>query len=310
MKRPVFIIGQMQRTGTNYLSDLVTAHPDACSFAPVMEDHLLERASLLKGYAEVVARSWTAGWNVPDHEQARLTTSLVRGLSDFVAGRDESRHVVTKMPTSEGLDMGEYLLGSATLLVLVRDGRDVSESIHRSFDWSYERAMRTWARSASQVAAFHAVSSGIANYRLVRYEDLVERPHDAVSEILTTCGLDPSTYDFSAIDRMPVRGSSTLRSDGESVHWGAQHRGDEFAPLDRAGSWDEALHERFSVLAGAASRSLGYPCAVVSRRSIAADLSYRSERVYYWGRKGIRSAGGALLRRVRRMTQSIHEDRS
>ncbi|MFV1991234.1 MAG: sulfotransferase [Acidimicrobiales bacterium] len=310
MRRPIFIVGQMQRTGTNFLSDLITAHPDACSFAPIMEDHLLQRSSLLGAYADIIERGWTQGWGVPVEERERLVASLAGGLSDFVSGRDETRHVVTKMPSSEGLEMGKYLLASATLLVLVRDGRDVCESIHNSFDWSYERAMRTWARSATQVATFHEECGDHGNYRFVRYEELVEHPHDSVSEILEVCGLDASHYDFSAIDELPVRGSSTLRSEGDHVHWQAQPRSDEFLPLERSQSWDASLHQRYATLAGAASRRLGYQCEVTAKRSIKSDLGYVCERAYYWGRKGVRTVGGFALRRVRGMTQSTKIDRS
>ena len=44
--RPIFILGIMPRSGTNFLHQLITLHP-ACVSSPVWEDFLIYPAPLL-----------------------------------------------------------------------------------------------------------------------------------------------------------------------------------------------------------------------------------------------------------------------
>lgn len=307
MKRPIFILGQMQRTGTNFLSDLLVAHPDVVSMAPVMEDNLLRHSDILRSYTDRVAHSWTQSWGVPDSERESLLVCLGQGISSYVAKRDLSNHVVTKMPSVDSLAMAEHLLNSATVLVLVRDGSDVCESIHKSFGWSYERAMRRWASAADQILEFDHLFADHPNYQLVRYETLVSSPHETVSEILETCGLDVASYDFAAIADMPVRGSSTLKASGQSVHWDQVEKTEEFSPMSRSAGWDAKLRGRFSYLAGEQARLLGYTCDDSAVTSVGSDLRYGSERAYNWLRRRVRVIGGHVLRKLRIVRSSATE---
>ena len=58
---PIFILGIMQRSGTNFLKDVVDLHPD-CAFPgpPLVEDYLAQNADWLINYAKSVAKDWNA----------------------------------------------------------------------------------------------------------------------------------------------------------------------------------------------------------------------------------------------------------
>jgi len=58
-KEPIFIIGIMERSGTNFLCDLLKLDPDCAHVhSPIAEDHLLKRADLLIKYADFLQGLW------------------------------------------------------------------------------------------------------------------------------------------------------------------------------------------------------------------------------------------------------------
>lgn len=257
---PIFILGMLQRTGTNHLWDLIGLHPDTFKLEPVFEDHLLKWSGHLDAYVDDVTAHWSPDWNVPASERAALLRSLGSGLAGWVAGHSE-RRVVTKMPSVEQVGRFFDLFDDSPLVVLVRDGRNVSESGVTSFGWSYERAFRRWSRAADVVLDVVERFGDDPRLAVVKYEDVVDRPADVMRRLCVTTGLDVDRYPFDAIDALPVRGSSTLRVAGEgAIHWAPTERAADFDPHARWQSWDDHRHRRFAAVAGAQQRALGYEC--------------------------------------------------
>ena len=62
---PIFILGISQRSGTNFLFNLLGLHPDCERVGPIWENFLLNDAQLLVDYADAVYRRWSADWDVP-----------------------------------------------------------------------------------------------------------------------------------------------------------------------------------------------------------------------------------------------------
>lgn len=255
---PIFILGMLQRTGTNHLWDLFGLHPDVAQLDTVFEDHLVRWSPHLFAYVEDVTRCWTDDWDVPDSEGEALLRSLGHGVATWLASHSD-RRVVTKMPSVEQAGGFFELFEDCPLALLVRDGRSVCESGVQSFGWSYERAFRRWSSAADIVLDLQARHRDDARFSVVRYEDLVERPAEVMRELCDRSGLDPERYPFAEIDRLPVRGSSTLRSEqGSEIHWTPVERADSFDPRERWSGWDAHTHRRFAAVAGAQQRALGY----------------------------------------------------
>jgi hypothetical protein len=256
---PIFILGMLQRTGTNHLWDLFGLHPDVELLLPVFEDHLIRWSPHLEAYVEDVTRCWSEEWEVPDSEGENLMLALGGGLRSWLADRSQQR-VVTKMPSVEQAQNFSKLLPDCPLVVIVRDGRSVSESGVRSFGWSYERAFRRWNTAAQITLELQQQHADNPNFTVVRYEDIVEKPTEVMRQLCLTTGLEVERYPFDEIAAVPVRGSSTLRSDqGESeIHWTPVERSDSFNPTERWRSWDDHLHRRFAAVAGPAQEALGY----------------------------------------------------
>ena len=57
-KEPIFILGIMQRSGTNYLYNLLLLHPDCRDPAPVWEDYFVHHADLVSKFIKALSRQW------------------------------------------------------------------------------------------------------------------------------------------------------------------------------------------------------------------------------------------------------------
>lgn len=288
--RPIFILGMLQRTGTNHLWDLVALHPDVDVLSPIFEDHLLRWSGHLTSYVDDVTRCWSEEWEVPAAEGPALLRSLGDGVLQWIASHSD-RRIATKMPSVEQLDQFFALFPGTPLVLLVRDGRSVCESGVKSFGWTYERAFRRWSKAADKV--IEALERHGADERLmvVRFEDLVEDPAKVMRDICELVDLDVERYPYDQVGEAPVLGSSTLRSEsGADIHWKPVERSKEFDPRERWAGWDDHRHRRFAEIAGAQHVALGYDLVEVGgkdsirqriedRRDLIADARFREIRV-------------------------------
>jgi hypothetical protein len=289
--QPIFILGMMRRSGTNHLSDLLVHHPGCVSAAPINEDHLLQRALHLQRYVDSVTGSWTPSWGVPAGERARLLRSLGDGVVAFLQAGAGGRRVVAKTPRVENLDLFFDLFPDAALLVLVRDGRNVVASNTRSFDENEDATRHEWARAGRAVLAFdERVRTAGRDYRLVRYEDLLDDLVPTMTDIFRCCGLDPDVYDFAAAAELPVRGSSSVRGQDADVHWAPVAKTEDFRPNERWRDWTPYQHARFAQVAGDVQRALGYPLAAPVRSTARDRLRGAADDVTWALRQGRRKA--------------------
>jgi hypothetical protein len=266
------------RTGTHFLANLLCQHPD-CVKSPLAEDALLSWAHLLARYVTRTNEQWTEVAGEPhDGYEDLLFQSLGEGLTSFLHSakaitdeerlkkfggtrRDDpaSRRLVTKTPGIDNLEHFFKLFPEAHLLIIIRDGRAVVESEHRSFKSDRERSTRAWAKAAQRLIRFET-NPPVAKekYMIVRYEDLHANTETEILKILDFLGLDSAKYDFQTALNLPVVGSSTFKRQSEKLSWLPVSKTPDFDPLNRAGDWTRAQHERFNWLAGRELERLGY----------------------------------------------------
>lgn len=259
---PIFILGILPRSGTNYLWDLLRLHP-ACAPArpPVREDLFLEHSDHLADFVTSVRASWDPRWGTfPDDIDHQLLESLGNGLLSFLS-EDRSRRLLTKSPSVRHIGRFFSFFPTSRLLILVRDGRSVVQSCMRTFGWDLDRGARSWARAADEIRAFtrRVPRNRADRFLLVRYEDLIADLGGSLSRILGFLELDERRFDWDAAARLPVRGSSMYLGAGhDSIHWEPVPRGPSFDPLERWRAWNREQHLRFEWIAGEQLRRLGY----------------------------------------------------
>jgi hypothetical protein len=288
-RRPVFIVGLTPRTGTNYLWDLVCVHP-ACAPGrePIREDFFLEHAHLLATFVRDVSSKWDPAWGIVSEETlAELHARIGTALLDFLSTA-EDRRLVTKNPSVVGIDQVFAFFPTAQLIVLVRDGRAVVESCVRTFGWDVDLAARRWAAAASIAMRFlDGRATDDPAVRLVRYEDLVADPRSQMTKLLSFLDLDVAEYDFSAAERLPVRGSSVFLGGQAEVHWDPVERTADFDPLRRWADWSAEQHRRFAWLAGRQQVALGYPLNDSVPATAAARARQRLASARWGTRRGV-----------------------
>jgi Sulfotransferase family len=258
---PIFILGVMPRSGTNYLWDLICSHPDcAPAREPIHEDLFLQHAHLLQAYVGAVQRAWDPAWGAfADDLTAELSASMGDGLISFL-WVERSRRLVTKSPSVRNLALFFGLFPRARLLILIRDGRSAVQSAMATFSWDFDTAAHRWAEGAEEIRQFDRVhrDSGLS-YRIVRYEDLVDDVEPVMAELLDFLDLDRDRFDFAAAGGLPVRGSSAFFGPGRAaVNWEPVEKDAAFTPKERWREWDLSLLRRFEWIAGEQLRHFGY----------------------------------------------------
>ncbi len=255
---PIFILGISQRSGTNFLFDLLCLHPDCGAPSRNWEDFLLDKSDLLADYVRSVFLGWRRR-GTADEVEDLLYEHLGSGLIEVLASRVKEMRVVTKTPSVRNLKYFFRFFPRAYLLILVRDGRAVVESRVKSFGESYETAMRRWAAGADTLLRFQeSADRARQRYLIVRYEDLWKEPHQELRRIFGFVRLDPDRYDFNAAVDLPVRGSSTFHGAESRYHWKPVEKTADFDPLGRANHWSASTRERFEWIAGGKLERLGY----------------------------------------------------
>jgi hypothetical protein len=275
---PIFILGIMPRSGTNYLMDLLCMHPRcAPASSPVQENFFLEPSDHLLAYTRDVRARWDPMWGAFDDElMRRFHESLGDGLLSFLWG-ERDRRLVAKTPSVQHIDRFFTFFPRARLLILVRDGRSVVQSCMSTFGWDFDRAARSWVAAADEIRRFQGKQrTENERYLLVRYEDLLDDLNGSLSDILRFAGLDQDAFDFVAAADLPVRGSSAYFGPGRtSVHWEPVPKGPDFDPRERWRSWSPEMHERFEWIAGRQLSDYGYASSADGIRGARKMLRHR-----------------------------------
>ena len=298
------IVGIEQRSGTNFVYDVLKQHRDARMPKSIFENFLTVGSQQLVQYARGVTRHYPEKWRERDVAVNEISRAIGDGLVAWLeadAGMqsdDTDGRLLTKSPGVYHLTDFFTIFPDAYLILLIRDGRAVVESGVKGIGFTYERWMRRWAEGAREMLRLLDRPLPLhAKVFLLRYEDLITDFDATVELLLDFCDLDPDGFDFDGARSLPVRGSSFSRSGEQDVHWQPIERPADFDPMSRAAEWSRNLHERFDWIAGPYLEPFGYersaapptPASVV--RNVVRDVQ---ERVPTLGR-----LWGAILQGAR-----------
>ncbi len=260
---PIVVLGVMPRSGTNFLHDLISLHPDVhADPGRLYEFPLLQVA---RG-AEALMGDFVARF--PRNAEVLGRRDLLAMLAGAWLGELQReagpRRMLLKCPHVENLALAPHVYAGAKILLCLRDGRDVVDSWLGTFPrWSPRRKTfgqlaREWRLSAEAILRF-AERGPLAHpdVAVVRYEDLQGDPEPELRRVLAHAGLDAAAYDFATAAALPVRGSSRA---GGSDHerWQPQARKADFNPVRRWAGWPPARLARFDRIAGDLLREAGY----------------------------------------------------
>lgn len=279
--RPVMLVGVSQRSGTNFLGSLFELHPDLATPRTILEDHLPRGAGAITGGLRSIAAKYPEDWLVPHEAEATLQRVVGDALLDWLAAdagieAGDPRRLLTRTPGAEGVMELAHLVPGASMVLLVRDGRDVVASGMHGMGWSFTEGVDRWLAGARSILKLvgRPLPLGV-RVRLVRYEDVVADPVGETVQLLEWLDLDTDRWDAEAAADLPVLGSSFHTGGEGDVHWDPLPRPDGFDPRGRAADWPEELHARFVLRASTELRALGYPVAWPRNRGAAVRATAR-----------------------------------
>lgn len=258
---PIFIMGISQRSGTNFLSQLIRQHPECGAPTTIWENYFVYYSDLLMTYSQSVFKRWKWKTGSADRSlHAKLNQYIGNSLVEFLSCEITAERLVTKTPDVYNINNHFQLFPNSCLLILVRDGRAVVESRVKTFGESYQTAMRTWSTAAETILKFDKQQQGNdRKYLIVKYEDLWRDVEKELRKIFDFCDLDPDDYDFDLADKQPIRGSSIFHGEKHSeVHWEPVKKAEGFDPTKRWSHWGRSLHEQFNAISGGNMEDMGY----------------------------------------------------
>jgi protein-tyrosine sulfotransferase len=260
----IFVHGVMPRSGTNFLADALALHPDVHAHpGRLWEFPLLYVAPGAKALREEFLAMFRRSEDVvgPYDLLAYLASGWLAALQQEAG----PRRILLKSPHVQNITLAPHLFPHDVVLLCLRDGRDVVQSSLGTFPrWRLRgkglgALAREWRHAAEAVLTFEpGGANAYPGARVVRYEALVEQPEAVMRELLNHAGLDAGVYDFEALQRLPVRGSSSLAVAGEG-RWSQHDKPVNFHPVGRwQGVWTERQKRRFKAVAGATLVAAGY----------------------------------------------------
>jgi Sulfotransferase family len=264
---PVFLIGIMMRSGTNYLADVLRViDPELCMPRVLDEDFLLVHSDLLVDYTKRMHQKWT---RLPWIEDAAgLQNTLLREIGDGLLrvlreDVEPEKRLLAKTPSAINVDNFFSLFPHARLLILTRDGRDAVASAVASFDYApFDWWAREWARGANSILELTsgpAKSARGATWEIVRYEDLVRGPPlDVLRSVAKVLDIPCSRVEWRRIPEIPVRGSSQALDANGQLDWSSNRTVKDFSPIGRWSDWTWRQRRQFNRIAGSQLAALGY----------------------------------------------------
>ncbi len=270
-----FILGVQRRSGTNFLSKLLRLHPDCASPSIVWEDYVLMYSRYLKEYTQGTFAQWPQGEDFENKvgSPEKLNELLGQGIRTFLkiqnpntkieqkspSDRKNFKYLITKTPSTVGIENFFEFFPNDPLIILIRDGRAVVESGVKSFGWEYEEAMRAWSDSARRILLCEKhFKHDRRKYLIVKYENLFNDLEGELKRVFAFLNLDEAKYDFQKAGSVDVIGSSELKRQSSAVHWRPMPKKEVFDPINRFKGWGKMKHQRFNWIAGDAMKAMGY----------------------------------------------------
>jgi protein-tyrosine sulfotransferase len=260
---PFLIFGVMPRSGTNYVRDILAAHPDVWADpGRLYEFPLLHAARGAAAQMDELIAYFPPNAEVVGRYDglAMLAGGWLRELQSEAG----DRHILLKSPHVQNLTLAPLIFPGAKILLCMRDGRDVIDSTLRTFSRrtisrkTFSQLAWEWRHAAEAIQAFDKGGRfWTPDMLVVRYEDLVTDHGPTLDRMLDHLGLDPSGFDRRRSAELPVRGSSRS-SLVDAARWQPQSRTDDFKPIGRWTSWSAGRKARFERIAGDVLERAGY----------------------------------------------------
>lgn len=253
----IMVHGVLQRSGTRYIGQLMKLHPDVCVYPRGMvELPLLNSAASIR-----IVQAQFLGAFPPNRAAMGSDDFLPLFGTSFVAyaygAVPRGQTAMFGMPDVSSLAYFPFMFPFERPLLLMRDGRDVAESMVRSFaQFPFDEACRRWNRGARIMLDQRNLHAD-RGWKIFRYEDAVNHTRQFIEEVCKYCELDAARYPYDRLGEVPVVGSSELKREGQ-VTWEPLAKPSGFNPVGRWQSWSAKQTKIFKRICGRTLIECGY----------------------------------------------------
>jgi protein-tyrosine sulfotransferase len=260
----IFIHGVLPRSGTNFLADALALHPEIHIHpGRLWEFPLLYVAPGAAALQQEFLFMFSRNRDVMGRYD--FLAYLASGWLASLQKQAGAQRMLFKSPHVQSINLFRHVFPNDVLFLCLRDGRDIIQSSTQTFRcWrpggkSFSEVAREWRHATEAILTFEpGGENAYPRARVVRYEDLVQQPEATMRAVLDHAGLNPCAYNFAALARLPVRGSSAIRV-ADDRRWAPHDKPANFQPVGRwKATWSRADKGRFKAIAGRTLIEAGY----------------------------------------------------
>lgn len=255
----IFIHGIQQRSGTNFVGDLLNLHPDIHGFpAKTWEIPLLQKVHRLVDFQDHYIERFQR--NAQFIGKIDFVPLMAESLVEYLATQaPEHKTLLFKDPSVRHIALFHKAFPLDNLVLVVRDGRDVISSRLRTWPHiDFQDAVHEWDIAAQSVLTFLERHQQSDKVLFERYEEIAQAPEAFATRALDKFGLDKDHYPFDAVASMPLKGSSRVRGNNADVHWKEEAKPADFKASGNWCHWSQRQIRYFNKIAGDSSEALGY----------------------------------------------------
>jgi hypothetical protein len=253
----VLIIGICPRSGTNYLSKIVCCIDGFEAVDIAKEDHLFEKAFLLKKFAYDSARRWLPWNDKSTYNSSKTGEDLLGAIGSGIVSffkdtltKKGSKPVlktpITFFTRNRLLDSNfsslYQLFPNAKVILLIRDSTDTIISAHKTWPKKpFLLFVIRWIFGAKHIINLNQEYAYAQKSRplLIKYEEMIHDTYLAAEKIRVHLG-GTSSVDFKArVKGLPIVGSSKIKDKNGNVTWD---------PLEKKDAQFNAVIEKKDVL--------------------------------------------------------------
>lgn len=269
--RSAYIVAPSQRSGTNFLNNMLNMHPDIVfPWGPDLpgEQGLFTYTDYLKEYAYKTVsiwNKWVEGGEEALNKHAKgMVQSMGEGIINYFGQyAAPGQTLLFKTPDTGHLDNFFHAFPHTKVIILVRDGRDTVESFLKSWGgrFAFKKICIRWSQRVDLIWDFmeKVKRSGFEDMvHLVRYDHLNDNTAEELKKILKFMEIDDSRYPWEELNQLPVVGSSSLKNKEKEVHWKPVKKSRQIKLKQKWLHWNKYKKEVFKRIAGDNLVKLGF----------------------------------------------------
>ena len=233
---PIFIISALNRSGTNYLANILTATGEYAIPENIGEDYLMVYSDKLESYFLETTKHWSKHYRENSRALDDILAKFGIFFEEFFLERiPTSKRLLLKCPRPYNISNIFKFFPNAKVLIVERSAKDTISSFFSSFpEYSFYQSVDLFFKGSCELNAFFTKNKESGQVMKVKYKDLINNNEVAISALGEFCNVPRSSLDPI---NQPLIGSSELKKQEGHIHWKPIEKPKNFNPVGRYKNW-------------------------------------------------------------------------